>query len=285
MSAGFGRVTIVGVGLLGASLGLALKARNLASSITGVGRRQSSLDTALAMGAIDVPALDLASGVTDADLVVIATPAAQVIDALDVIREHLSPSAVVTDVASTKHLICAHADATWQKPRRFAGSHPMAGGEKFGPEHGHAKLFENTVCLVEEGDQLDPDARDTVEHLWKAVGAKVVRVESARHDALLARTSHLPHIMAAAIAELADRQGDIRRVIGNGFRDVTRVAAGRPELWRDICLTNREAVLEGLDEMRGWIDAFHTALDANDARAVQRIFEAGQAARHRAVSE
>jgi prephenate dehydrogenase len=285
MSAGFGRVTIIGVGLLGASLGLALKARKLADTVVGVGRRKSSLETALSIQAVDHVELDTAAAVAESDLVVVATPAANVCDQLDTLRNAGSTDLVVTDVASTKRLICAHADATWTSPRRFIGSHPMAGGEKFGPEHGRADLYEGSVCLVESGVELDPEARETVCRLWQAVGARVVSVEAGDHDALLARTSHLPHVLATAAADIAGRQGDIRSIIGNGYRDVTRVAAGRPEIWRDICLTNREALLKGLDEMRGWLDTFHEALADHDGDALEQMFQAGKDARDRAVPE
>lgn len=285
MTAGFGRVAIIGVGLLGASLGLALKSRGLSTGVTGVGRRQSSLDLALECGAIDDATLDLEAACGPADVIVVATPAAMVTEKLDVVRAHCSPEAVITDVASTKHAICTHADATWPTPRRFVGSHPMAGGEKFGPEHGRADLYDGSVCLVEEGPELDPAARETVTALWRAVGARVVNVDSASHDALLARTSHLPHIAATAIADLAGRHGDIRTVIGKGYRDVTRVAAGRPEIWRDICLTNRSAILAGLSELRAWLETFEGALSDHDVEALEAMFESGKAARDRAVPE
>ncbi len=284
MTPPFPNVAIVGVGLLGASLGLALKARGLAGQVMGIGRRESSLAVALDRGAIDQYATDLAAAVA-ADLVVVATPAAKVIDQLDALRPRLRPDTVVTDVASTKAAICAHARKTWTAPRRFVGSHPMAGSEKFGPEHGDAKLYEDSVCLMEAGPGVAPEARAQVRALWSGVGARVVDIEPRVHDALLARTSHLPHVLAAAIATLSARSGNVRDVVGNGFRDTTRIAAGRPEVWRDISLTNREALLDAVEEMQLYLKTFHEALARNDGEALEQFFEDGRAAREEALGE
>lgn len=283
MPAYFDRVAIVGAGLLGASLGLAMKARGMAGRIAGVGRRESSLDKALDMRAIDEAHLDIAPAVHGAALVVLCTPAAQVVGHLDTVRGLVAPGTVVTDVASTKGALCAHARATWPKPRRFVGSHPMAGSEKFGPEYGRADFYAGTVCLLERADDLDPAAREAVAALWEGVGARVVDVDADEHDALLARTSHLPHVAASAIAALVGRQGNVREIIGNGFRDTTRIAAGRPELWCEICLTNRDAVLGGLGELTAALDEFRAALEKGDEAALSRFFEEGRAARERAV--
>lgn len=281
----FNRVTIIGVGLLGASLGLALKSRGLASKVLGVGHRQSSLDTALRMGAVDETCLNAAEAVVSADLIVLATPAALVIPKLDEIRNACPPQAVVTDVASTKNEICEHARATWPALRRFVGSHPMAGSEKFGAEHGRANLYEGSVCLVESAPDLDPAARAAVVALWRAVGAEVVDIAPDAHDAILARTSHIPHVLASALAVLAAHQENVRPFVGPGFRDMTRIAASRPEIWRDICLTNREAILAGLSELQEGVNAFAEAIKNADAAALETLFQEGHEARRATVDE
>lgn len=273
-------VAIIGVGLLGGSLGLALKERGLAGVVRGVGRRRESLSKALEAGTIDSAHLDLASGVQDADLIVICTPASQVIPMLDVLRDIALPSAVVTDVASTKAAICAHANTTWPAPRRFIGSHPMTGSEKFGPEHAFASLYENAVVVLEKSRNVDGDARGLVRQLWESAGAHVVEVEPVEHDAIVARTSHVPHVAAAALAAIAARQGaNARPLSGKGFRDSTRIAASRPEVWRDICLTNRAAVLNGLDEFTEELRQIRAAIDRSDSLAIEAFFKAGRAAR------
>ena len=281
----FDRVSIIGAGLLGASLGLAMKTRGLAGRIIGAGRRIESLEIAHRLGAVDEITLDDGEAARDAALIVIATPAAMVMDKLDAIRDACRPDAVVTDVASTKRAICDHAAASWPRPRRFVGRHPMAGSEKFGPAHARADFYEGAVCLVEQGDGLDSAVRSQVRALWEAVGARVVDITPAEHDDLLARTSHIPHVVASALAAAVGSRENIRAFIGKGFRDVTRIAASRPELWRDICLTNREAVTAGLDEILARLSAFRDALSAGDAGAVERHFQEGKTAREESVGE
>jgi prephenate dehydrogenase len=280
----FGAVTIIGVGLLGGSLGLALKERGIAAHVRGVGRRRSSLDTALEVAAIDEAFLDAREAVPGSDLIIICTPAGLTIETMDMILPVLSEGCVVTDVASTKSEICAHARKTWPAPFRFIGSHPMAGSEKFGPEHAVSSLFEGCVTMVQRSGDIDAAAREKVRGLWLGVGARVVDMEPEAHDAIAARTSHVPHILASALAALGavdieSRADDIRSLIGNGFRDTTRIAASRAETWRDICLTNREAVLAGLDDVLASLGRVRDKIAAGDAAGVDAFFEKGREAR------
>lgn len=281
----FDRVTIVGAGLLGASLGLALQSTGAARHITGVGRRQRSLDLALRNGSVHAATLDLAGAVADADLIVVATPASTVLGTLDAIRPVCAAAAVIIDVASTKADICAHAGQLWPAPRPFIGCHPMAGSEKSGPEHADADLYRDSVCLVEDSPDLDPAALARVRELWTCVGARVVGVDPQRHDRLLAQSSHVPHILATTLAIAAQREGATRDFIGNGFRDMTRIAAGSPEMWRDITMTNRDAIAEGLKAVKAELDLFLDALNAEDAETLMALFEAGKDARHAVVGE
>ena len=286
MNPRFNIVTIVGVGLLGGSLGLALKQRGIASAIRGVGHRQSSLDKALEVGAVDSTYLNAAEAADAADLIVICTPAALVPQMMDEVLPACSHKTAVTDVASTKAQICAHAAATWPKPSRFVGSHPMAGSERSGPEHADAGLYDGSVTLVEQGGgTLDSDAHQAVVDLWRGVGAEVIEIEPEAHDAILSRTSHIPHIVAACIAILAARQGDVGPFVGRGFRDVTRIAASRPEVWRDICLTNRDNILQGLDELLAVLaDARHAIVEAR-GDVLGEFFCAAREAHDKAAGE
>lgn len=277
-----GKAAIIGVGLLGASLGMEWRHRKLVGHVLGIGRREASLQVALEKGAIDAFSLDWEDA-ADADLIVVATPAALVEPVLDALRPMIKPKAIVTDVASTKSAICRHADLTWRRPRRFVGSHPMAGAEAFGPEHGRLGFYENTVCLVERNVSVDREAMVDVEAMWMDVGATVVRIEPDIHDQLLARTSHLPHVLASLMAEVAGRENDISPFIGNGYKDFTRIAAGRPEIWRDIVLTNREAILESLTSVELGLTQFRQALETGNAVALEAFFEAGRQARLRAM--
>jgi prephenate dehydrogenase len=278
-------VAVVGVGLLGGSIGLGLKKRGFRGIVRGVGHRKISLDTALDMKAIDDAYLAAKEAVVGADLVVICTPAALVIPKLDEIRAACEPHTVVTDVASTKGDICAYAAKTWPHPRRFVGSHPMAGSEKYGPEHATPDLYEGSYTIIERCDLLAPEAREMVTTLWQTLGSRVVEHEPLHHDACVARTSHLPHVAASAVAQLLSACGDdIRPFIGKGFRDTTRVAGGRPEIWRDICATNQKALLTATDELLERLETFRDQLSAGDWEALEAFFQAGHAAHHKALN-
>lgn len=281
----FDRVAIVGAGLLGASLGLALQRTGAASYIVGVGRRQSTVDKALANRSVHEGSLELDRAVADADLIVIATPANAVLRAMDAIRPACKDSAIIVDVASTKAAICAHADTLWAAPRRFIGCHPMAGSEKSGPEFAVANLYENTVCLVEEGTQLDPEARERVIALWARVGARTVPIEPGPHDVILAHTSHVPHIVASTLAAAALACGAASAFTGNGFKDMTRIAAGSPEMWCDICLTNADAIQEALVSVKGQLDQFMNAIEAGNPATLLSLFAAGRDARAQVLGE
>lgn len=281
MDTHFDTATIIGVGLLGGSLGLALKARGLAGRVLGVGHRPATLDKAIARGAIDEGFTKAIDAAPQSDLMVICTPATLVPKYLDAVRPLTGKDAVVTDVASTKEAICAHVRKAWAEPYRFIGSHPMAGSEKFGPEHASADLYEDSVCFVERRTDHAEDAHAAVVGLWEGVGARVVEVDPAEHDARVARTSHVPHILATLLARLAAEREDLRPFVGPGFQDTTRIAEGRPEVWRDICLTNGPAILRVLDEARDDLERLVSALSEEDAEALERFFAEGRAARRR----
>lgn len=280
MSVRFDTVTVIGVGLLGGSLGLALRERGLAERIRGVGHRRSSLEAALRCGAVDTVHEDLAEGVRDADLIVVCTPAAVALAQLADVRAHGRRDAMVTDVASTKARICSQARRLWPEPSRFVGSHPMAGSEKFGPEHALASLYQGSVTFVEPPAGHDPEAYAAVCGLWEALGSRTVAIAPDDHDAVVARTSHIPHIAAACLALLAADQPGARAAVGGGFRDTTRVAAGRPEVWRDICLTNADPIGAGLRSLSALIAEAADAIDRGDGAALEALFtRAGEARR------
>ena len=279
MKTPFQTVSLIGVGLLGGSLGLALKERGMATRIRGVGRRQSSIGTALEAGVIDEGTLSISEGVAGADLIVICTPANNVPETLDAIRPLCAKGAVVTDVASTKATICAHAKKAWSSPYHFVGSHPMAGSEKFGPEHANASLYDGAVTFVETCDDHEDGVYARVVELWESVGSRVVTIDPSEHDEMVARTSHVPHVLASILAQCVQDQESARPFVGTGFRDTTRVAEGRPELWRDICLTNADAIVQGLKVVRGDLEHVIQAIESGDADALDNFFEQGVQAR------
>lgn len=278
-------VTVIGAGLLGASIGLGMKSRGLAGRIRGVGHRQSTLDAALARGAIDESYLDPVEAAKGAGLIAVCTPAALVPTILDQIRPVCRPDVVVTDVASTKAVICAHAARSWPSPRRFVGSHPMAGSEKFGPEHATPDLYHQSVTIVEPRADHAPDAWDATVALWRSLGSSVAEIDPCEHDALVARTSHVPHVAAACLARLAAEKGDVRAVAGRGFRDTTRIASGRAEVWRDICLTNDQAITEGLERLIAQLGDVKRWITAHDGVQLDRFFREAQDARAQVVQD
>ena len=275
----FGTVAIVGVGLIGGSLGMALKARRLADRVIGIGRSQERLDTAVALGAIDIGVTDLSEGLSEADVIVLCTTVGHIIQTLAETLALAKPGAVVTDVGSTKGSIVMAA----QGNSRFVGGHPMAGSEQTGVEAATPYLFEEATWAITPSAATDPDALHTVEMLAREVGATTLTLSPEAHDAMLAVTSHLPHVLASALMRQALRTrgvyAETDKLTAGSFADATRVAASSPDLWRDVCLSNREAILAALLGFRTELDLLEAAVGAGNATAVEAYFAAGAEAK------
>ena len=262
-----GKLVVVGVGLIGGSAALALKRAGCVGEVVGVGRTQRNLDAALAAGIVD-RAFTLQSRWTgeldDADVVLLATPVAQVPALLAAIVEAIGPRTIVTDAGSTKRdVIAAAREHLKDAIARFVPAHPIAGNERAGAEAAVAGLYEGRNVVVTPLDETDASALDAVEAMWKACGARVVALEAGEHDRIFAAVSHLPHLIAAAfMADLAVRPDADRLVAlaGSGFRDFTRIAASSPEMWRDIAIANRIALVDELAAFRGALDVLEAAL-------------------------
>jgi len=263
------QLSILGVGLIGGSIGLAAKSRGVARRVVGIGRDERSLSRALALGAIDEATTDLSQGVATADLIVVCTPVDRT--AHDVLRvvQAAPKRAVVTDVGSTKQNILQELQG--QLPpgsAAFVGSHPLAGSEKRGPAHAQAQLFQDRLVILTPTEETDPEAIGFVELFWQQIGARVIRMTARDHDVALAQTSHLPHAVSAALAR-ATPVGLLNLTAG-GFRDTTRIAGGDPALWAAIFLANRDAVLESLEQYQTGLDLFRRALAAQDRPALEQ---------------
>ena len=241
----FRSVTIVGVGLVGGSLGLALRRRGLARRVVGVGRRQASIDRAVELGAADMGTLDLLAGVAEAELVVLATPVGAMVGLARRAAQAMPRGTLVTDVGSTKARLVGELEEVAGGRFRYVGSHPMAGSEKQGVDQAVEGLFDGASCFVTPTPQTDPFALGVVQELWQAVGSRVRILAPAAHDRLVALSSHLPHLVAAALVNVMTPEA--LSCAGTGFRDTTRVASGDPRMWADVCLHNRERLLETLD--------------------------------------
>jgi prephenate dehydrogenase len=245
------KVTLVGVGLLGGSLGQAMKKRRLARSVVGFVRRETSIAECRKFKAVDHATLDLRTAVSDADLIVLCTPIAQMKALAQEMLPHLKAGAVVTDVGGVKGTVVRQLENLLSRAGAcFIGSHPMAGAEKMGVAWARPGLFEDAVCIVTPSAKSNRAALKKVEALWKSVGGRVTKLSPEEHDELVSRTSHLPHVIAATLANVvlggkrSPKQGTL---CANGFRDTTRIASGSPEMWRDIALANGHFLGEALD--------------------------------------
>ncbi len=278
----FGKVAIIGVGLLGASLGMAIRKKKLANEIVGIGRNISTLEKALQKGAVDTISTDVISSIKDADFIILCTPVQSAIQTLHSIAGHIKvDTTMITDVCSTKVEICKSADTFWRENSPFIGSHPLAGSEKYGPEHARADFYENAICLVEKGDNTRIGVRQTVWDFWTLMGMKVIEVSAEEHDYFMAYTSHLPHVIASALAQVTGETDAKSYFIGGGFRDTTRIAESRPEIWKDIILTNQKNILLGVEEIQKKLEDFKMALQKSDVSKIMDFFKQGNESRQR----
>jgi prephenate dehydrogenase len=277
----FNTVAIIGVGLLGGSIGLALRKRKLAKTVVGIGRRKSSLAKALARRCVNKTTTSLAKGVAEAELIVVCTPVETVARYAAEAAKACRPGAIITDVGSTKGKIALAADAELarltKKRVTFVGSHPLAGSEKTGCEAARHDLFKDRVVIVTPTPKSDADAVETVGSFWKSLGGRVIHMPPDDHDAVLARTSHLPHLISSALA--AATPGGLVSLTGAGWRDATRIAAGDPELWRQILLANGTHTLSALDDFERVLAWFRSALAAGDGQALAELLQHGKVRR------
>jgi prephenate dehydrogenase len=262
-------LTIVGVGLIGGSIGLAARSRRLAARVLGVGRRQETLDQARALGALDETCLDLAQAVRQAEVAVFCTPVDQIARQVIETASGCAAGTLLTDAGSTKAAIVRAVEGRLPDGVAFVGSHPLAGSEKRGPEHARADLFEGRLTVVTPGETTPAPAVALAESFWQALGCEVRRMSPEEHDEALALTSHLPHLVAAALAGILPPES--AGLTATGFRDTTRIAAGDPALWKAIFLQNRVPVLAALRKFRDRLDRFRNALDADDGEALDRL--------------
>ena len=280
------RLVVVGVGLIGGSFALALRAAGLVDTVVGVGRGRANLDAARQLSIIDRQVQidgDWAAELAAADLVLLAAPVAQYPALLAAMAGRLGPNTIVTDAGSTKQDVIAAARAALGGAMpRFVPGHPIAGTEHSGAAAAFATLFrERNVVLTPVGE-TDPVATATVAALWEACGSRVRVLDAAAHDRIFAAVSHLPHLVAFGLVEaFAARPDadDIFRFAASGFRDFTRIAASSPEMWRDIALANRDALLVEVAAFRDQLDRLAAMVAAGDGDALAAVFARARAAR------
>ena len=278
-----GKLVVIGTGLIGGSFALALKRARAVGHVTGVGRTQRNLADALKHKVIDEASRDAARAVRDADLVLIATPVGQMPAVMTEIAPHLSDRAVITDGGSTKRDVaaCGRRFLGRHFPR-FVPGHPVAGTEKSGALAAFPALFEQRNVILTPQPETRASATRLVRRAWEACGARVVRLDAAEHDAILAAVSHLPHVIAFALVNLLARQGNPGRLFGlsaGGLRDTVRIAGSSPEMWADICSANRDALLAILEDYENELEQVRAAIESGDTGELKRMF--GQARRAR----
>ena len=272
----FRKISIIGVGLLGGSIGLAVKRRKLAREVAGFVRREASLKDCEKAGAVDYATTDLLAAVSGADLVILCTPLAQMRSLTQQLLPALKRGAIVTDVGSVKADVVREVGALVKKTgAHFVGGHPMAGGEKMGVLAARADLYANAVCVITPDKKSNAGAVRKLEKFWQSLGSRTLRLDAAQHDLLVSRSSHLPHVAAAALVNLVLNPAGLKNQAGlcaTGFRDTTRIASGSPEMWRDIALANRKNLAKSLDAFAAELKNFETALKQNDAPAIEKFF-------------
>jgi prephenate dehydrogenase len=259
------QISIIGTGLLGGSIGLGLRAGGFKGRIVGLGRRLETVEKAREIGCVDqaLPLARLPEALRDSQVVILATPISTFTELLEQIVAADHDDLAITDAGSTKQFVCAEARRVLPKPQRFIGAHPMAGGERHGPQHARADLFRGRPCILTPETNADPKMLERVEELWKTLGMRLVRLSASEHDAQAARISHLPHLLAALLVQLAGREGGLD-IASTGFRDTTRIASSDPQLWADVFATNGPAVISALDALLSDAAGFKDLLASGD---------------------
>lgn len=281
----FRQLTLCGVGLIGGSFALIARREGLVERIVGLGRTQANLDVALDRGIIDSATSDPVAAAAGADLVMLATPVMAFPETLRAMVPYLPTNAVITDVGSVKQWVVRVLEPLLGSEMGFVGVHPVAGKELTGAVAADPELYVNRRVIITPSARTTPDALERVEMLWRATGARLEQMAPEVHDAILARASHLPQIVASALAgALADAMVDGHWAAGygaGGLRDTTRIAASSAEMWRDICLTNRDAILTALGLYTQSLTGFVDAVTKGDATALVELFERGRRMRER----
>jgi prephenate dehydrogenase len=279
------KLAVFGVGLIGGSFAAALKQAGAVTRVVGIGRSRTNLERALELGVIDEIAEDACTALPGADFVLVAVPVQQTGALLAQIAPHLEPDCTVTDAGSTKRDVALAARQHMSgKLGQFVPAHPIAGAERSGVEAATAALFEKRLVVLTPMPESSLDAFSRVEAAWRLCGARVTQMDALRHDQIFAAVSHLPHTLAfALVSMLAARKdgAELFSFAGAGFRDFTRIAGSSPEMWRDICVANRDVLLHEIEAFQSELAALANSIRDGDAASVQRVFERAQAARSR----
>ena len=277
------RLTIIGVGLIGGSLARVLKRESACAHIVGYGRNEENLKKAIELGVIDSYETDVKSAVSGADVVLLATPLTTVETLLTEMSSSLKEDVVLTDVGSAKGSVVVAAQNTLGKHvNNFVPGHPIAGTEKSGVEASFAELFENHLVILTPLETTNIHALSLITQMWETTGADVVNLNVEHHDEVLAATSHLPHMLAYALVDcLAGMQerDEIFQFAAGGFADFSRIASSNPQMWHDVCVSNRTALLKVLDSFNCHMEQIRSAIEEGDSETILKIFSRAKQAR------
>jgi len=279
------RLVIVGVGLIGGSLASSLKKLHLVDEIIGVGRSEENLITAHKMGLLDLYLTDPESIPSDADIVLIAVPVAQTKLVFEVVARKVSNSAIITDVGSTKEDIISIArEALGNSFGRFVPAHPIAGGEKNGAIAASDDLFLDKNVVVTPVEGTSESAVNTVERMWQSVGANIVRLDASSHDVIFSAVSHLPHVVSFALVSMLAARSDSQQLFSfaaSGFRDFSRIAGSSPEMWKDICQSNKDKVLSDISDFKNVLEKIEQMMMGGDFGSLLNMFQQASDARNK----
>ena len=269
----FNRITILGVGLLGASFALALKKNRLCGTITGYGRNRENLQRAKERNIIDSFEQDPVAACRDSDLIMLSAPVGSFLGLAKAISPALKKGAILTDVGSVKGNLVREIEKMIPKDVHYIGGHPIAGSDRSGIDAASAELFRNSRCLITPTENSDPSALDKIQNLWKALGSEIIILNPEEHDRIYASVSHLPHMIAYAMVNtVAEMDSSYLDFSGKGFIDTTRIACSSEELWSDICLLNRDNLVEALAVFQKNLDRLDQYLKAGDSDSLKAEF-------------
>ena len=271
------RLCVIGVGLIGGSLALSLKKSNSVGTVVGAGRGQVNLNDALELKIIDYATQDIVEAVTDADVIVLSVPVGAIATVCRQIKDHISDGAILTDVGSTKTSVLEQVKQCYGEiPSWFVPGHPIAGTENSGAKSAFADLFQQRKVVLTPVKNTDPVALQKISRMWQLTGAEVEILDPQLHDEVLSASSHLPHVLAFALVDYlaANNQSDaIFRFAAGGFEDFTRIASSNPQMWADICMGNRDAIIESLDGYQAKLDELRHLLQQGEADKIAGLFK------------
>ncbi|HJV36399.1 prephenate dehydrogenase [Geomonas sp.] len=270
------RMAVIGVGLIGGSFARILREKGAVGEVVGIGRGEANLKRGVELGVLDSYSLDPCEGVRGADLVFLATPVCSIPAMVERIAPYLEPGCIVTDGGSVKEFVVNACEPLMPEGTFFVGGHPIAGTEHSGVEASFSTLYQGKRCIVTPTENTDAAALAKVVELWKIAGSNVPLMDPVQHDRVVAAISHLPHMVAYSLVNAVDGYdrfgGDLLSFSAGGFRDFTRIASSDPVMWRDIALTNKDAIIEMMDFFVDYFDRLRTLVESEDSKGLEAFF-------------